>query len=476
MLYTVKLFAILAIVGGAIAWLGDVVGARLGKKRSSLFGLRPRQTARLVAVVIGAALPLGGLLVATVTSEYAHKAVFEMEQLVASVEDLKQQVTDYRDEVGQARQAAAKAKEEAARSDELLAEKKDEVANLTDVQTSLTAQVTSLEGEVAASEQAVTTAREGLEQARSKLADADTELADAADHLQVLTDRAQLSEGQLDRAEQRLASAREAQKQATLEVAAKISRLQTLQSDLDDMQRQVENLKERNRLITSRPAIFEPGDELMRVTMDADGTQDQMESKLFELLFFAGAVAERRGVPTGTNGRAVIVVAPTPSPVESGETVPEAAIVRYVASELRTRGPEQWVVMVRTFRRLFAEDKAQLEVQIKATPNERVFEKGEVLAAIGIRAEAGTPEIFTTIYGTITDREKSPVRIMAMARRMLPDPVTGNYGKVHLNEIFDAAAEVQKRQGIVPVRVVAQRDTYTVGPLLINLQVGEGSP
>ena len=56
MLYTVKLFVILAIVGGAIAWLGDVVGARLGKKRSSLFCLRPRQTARLVAVAIGAAL------------------------------------------------------------------------------------------------------------------------------------------------------------------------------------------------------------------------------------------------------------------------------------------------------------------------------------------------------------------------------------------------------------------------------------
>ncbi len=476
MLYTVKLFAILAVVGGAIAWLGDVVGARLGKKRSSLFGLRPRQTARLVAVVIGAALPLGGLLVATVASEYAHKAVFEMEQLLSSVENLKSEVEDFRQQAAQARQAATKAEDAAALSAESLDAAEKQVANLGDQQASLEGQVTGLKGEVAQSEGAVAQARDDLAQAQGELHTAEGELTQAQDDLDVLQQTTDLTQGQLGRAQQRLASAEEAKKNAQGEVDAKVLRLQTLQGDLDDMQRQVENLKERNRLITSRPAIFELGDELMRVTMDADGTQDQMESKLFELLFFAGAVAERRSVPTGPNGRAVIVVAPTPSPVEPGETVSESVIVRYVASELRTRGPEQWVVMVRTFRRLFAEDKAQLQVQIKATPNELVFEKGEVLAEIGIRAESGTPEIFTTIYGTITDREKSPVRIMAMARRMLPDPVTGNYGKVHLNEIFDAAAEVRKRQGIVPVRVVAQHDIYTVGPLDIDLQVGEGSP
>ncbi len=39
--YTTYLFAILAVVGGVIAWLGDVIGARLGKRRRTLFGLRP---------------------------------------------------------------------------------------------------------------------------------------------------------------------------------------------------------------------------------------------------------------------------------------------------------------------------------------------------------------------------------------------------------------------------------------------------
>lgn len=461
MLYTVKLFVILAIVGGAIAWLGDVVGARLGKKRSSLFGLRPRQTARLVAVAVGAALPLGGLLVATVTSEYAHKAVFEMEQLVADLEDLKQQVDDFREKAGVARDAATEAQEKAARSAELLIEKEVQVADLTEVQGSLTGQVTGLEGAVAAGEQAVATAQR-------EVSAADTKLAAAKDKLESLTDKVDVSVEEVRQAEERRDRAVEEQEEATLKGDQALARLLTLR-------RQVEDIIQRDRLITGQPAVFDPGDELMRVTMDADGTQDQMESSLFELLYFAGAVAERRGVPTGDNGRAVTAVAPLPRSLGPEEAATEAAIVRYAASELRTRGPQQWVVIVRTFRRLFAEENTQVQVQFKAAPNVKVFEAGEGLAEIRVPADAKPGDIFKAIYRSITDRD-GDLRAMAIARGMLPHPVTGNYGAADLDDIFDAAAEVRKQQGIVTVRAVAARDTFTAGPLLVEVQVGEGSP
>ena len=60
--YTILALVILRILGGIIAWVGDVLGYRLGKSRRSLFGLRPRSTARLVAVSVGVALPLLTLL------------------------------------------------------------------------------------------------------------------------------------------------------------------------------------------------------------------------------------------------------------------------------------------------------------------------------------------------------------------------------------------------------------------------------
>ena len=61
--YTIVALVVLPILGGVIAWMGDVIGYRLGKSRRSLFNLRPRSTARLVGVAVGVVLPLLTLLV-----------------------------------------------------------------------------------------------------------------------------------------------------------------------------------------------------------------------------------------------------------------------------------------------------------------------------------------------------------------------------------------------------------------------------
>jgi len=44
-MYGVTLILVLAVVGGVIAVIGDRLGTRIGKKKLTLFGLRPRHTA-----------------------------------------------------------------------------------------------------------------------------------------------------------------------------------------------------------------------------------------------------------------------------------------------------------------------------------------------------------------------------------------------------------------------------------------------
>ena len=43
-MYGVLLILVLVITGGAIAFIGDRLGSKVGKKKLSLFGLRPRHT------------------------------------------------------------------------------------------------------------------------------------------------------------------------------------------------------------------------------------------------------------------------------------------------------------------------------------------------------------------------------------------------------------------------------------------------
>ncbi|MBQ7317633.1 MAG: DUF3084 domain-containing protein, partial [Phascolarctobacterium sp.] len=43
----------MAIVGGLIAYMADNMGSKIGKKRMSVFGLRPKHTSILLTVLSG---------------------------------------------------------------------------------------------------------------------------------------------------------------------------------------------------------------------------------------------------------------------------------------------------------------------------------------------------------------------------------------------------------------------------------------
>ena len=52
-MYGVLLIAVLIITGGAIAFIGDRLGTKIGKKRLSIFGLRPRHTSIVITIFTG---------------------------------------------------------------------------------------------------------------------------------------------------------------------------------------------------------------------------------------------------------------------------------------------------------------------------------------------------------------------------------------------------------------------------------------
>ena len=42
---------VLMVMGGLIAFLGDKIGSKVGKKRLTLFGLRPKYTSIIVTII-----------------------------------------------------------------------------------------------------------------------------------------------------------------------------------------------------------------------------------------------------------------------------------------------------------------------------------------------------------------------------------------------------------------------------------------
>lgn len=74
------LVPVLLVASGVIAWVGNLVGRRVGKNRLSLFGLRPRATAQIVAVATGVLIHVVTMGTVLAVSRDARVALFELRQ------------------------------------------------------------------------------------------------------------------------------------------------------------------------------------------------------------------------------------------------------------------------------------------------------------------------------------------------------------------------------------------------------------
>ena len=93
-MYGLYLIAALAVTGGAIAFIGDILGTKIGKKRLSIFGLRPRHTSNVITVITGILITVSTIGVMSVTSENVRTALFGMEELNANLASKQYELDD----------------------------------------------------------------------------------------------------------------------------------------------------------------------------------------------------------------------------------------------------------------------------------------------------------------------------------------------------------------------------------------------
>lgn len=97
-MYGIILILVIAIIGGNLALLGDRVGMSVGKKRLSLFGLRPKYTSMIITAVTGIIISGLTLLILTIISSDVRTALFEMRaiktELYLKAESLKELSTE----------------------------------------------------------------------------------------------------------------------------------------------------------------------------------------------------------------------------------------------------------------------------------------------------------------------------------------------------------------------------------------------
>jgi len=519
----------LPVAGAAIAWLGDVIGYRLGKSRRTLFGLRPRTTARLIGVVVGAVLPLLGLGMAAVGSEQVRIALLhlqdlqtrnrelaaETQKLLADRQRLQEEVKRSSTEAAAARREAAEAHSRAedaqrrlgelrgqltkvrgrlAASRAALAQARQRLAAFQRQRDLLQRRVEALQAEAkeltaklaAADEQTKKLERERqataarLREATEKLADAEAKRDAALGEIQQLraeADGLKATVAELERQRRQLADETEAYKRRLSETTTE---LEAQQRKLADAERQVKTAGEylerlraefarrlaEERLVEESPVVMEPGEEIVRATVSARQTRDQLEAALAEILVLANQAAIRRGVVADASGKALVLVRPLPPRAVPGERLDEEDVIYGVAQRILESEEESFLVMVRSLERHFAAERRPLRVEMRITPDKVRFRANEVI--VTLRFEAGTSgaEVLRRLLAL-----RPRLREIAQERGLLPDPRTGEYGLLLADQMLAAVESISKAKGPTELRVVAARDVRTAEPLTVNLEV-----
>lgn len=178
----IRLIVIMAVVGGLIAYIADKMGSKIGKKKMTLFGLRPKYTSILLTVLSGTVIAVLTIAVMAIASESARTALFGMDKLqrelkllnqekqtaAAELDEAKNRVTAQNQQIelldGRIREAQTENDVMEAKLTEanaMYSQAQAEVALLTEARTQLTSEVSELEQTTETLRKGIVNMREG---------------------------------------------------------------------------------------------------------------------------------------------------------------------------------------------------------------------------------------------------------------------------------------------------------------------------
>jgi uncharacterized protein (DUF3084 family) len=157
----------LVVVSGLVAYAGDHLGRRIGKAKMMMFGLRPRYTSILVAIITGMIITAITISALAISSRNVRDMLFRIEQIRDDLETAQYNLKDASKQLADARQALDVAENDLdeMRSEleskdldvrlkqELIDEKETELELLTTQMADLNEQMTQLNADLESSEE-----------------------------------------------------------------------------------------------------------------------------------------------------------------------------------------------------------------------------------------------------------------------------------------------------------------------------------
>jgi len=501
------------LMGGLIAYLGDLIGRRFGRRRASLFGLRPRHTAALITSVTGVMISLLTTLVLFIAVKPVRQVILQGEAAIRSSARLRQENTALLESNRHERELVARSRQERQEAvrqrDIAVNEQRKAEQNLTVARRQLqqaTEAVQRAHRELQVAQRAARLAHAQVLQERraaQELARNNETLRTTNEELRRLSDELKQRNESLRTENASLAATNQTYSQENEAVSrqneALVRERDSLTSVVTDLRAQQVKLEDQVRslqtqynelaqsyttaygahrslwemfegLRTQRIAVH-GGEELARCVIPPDTPPEGVRQAIGSLLSDAHREALKKGAAPGEKARAVEIVdrrfaTPTPTGVTTLR-VTEQERVDAVVSRLARSSEPACLLAVAVANSIVGEPSA---IDLQPLANPLVYRKGQVVATRKLDAARAPGEVFEDLVLMLRGLGQS-----ALSRGMIPrmDPLTGEpeVGSLSAKELVDLTFRVRSVHKRVEVTALAADDMNASDTLALDFRV-----
>ncbi len=425
---TVFLILLLLALCGFIAYIGDLLGRRFGKKRLTLFGLRPKHTAIILTIATGVLIAALTFCTALLVVPGFREAVTQGERLVGQNDRLR----------------AANARERASN------------------------------GRLEMDNRRLSSSNSGLLTTNAELTRTNTSLQRTNETLGRQSSTLRARNGELSHANGKLQAHNGELRSANSTLAADNTRLRSeqsrLQTSMSGLRQQIKGLQAVANNYRQEQYIYrreQPIDQ--SVIPYGDVPPRLLRTTVVNLLYSAERTAANRGARAADGRKSIYLVPPKDYPRD--RPVEDAAIRDWLlqrAAAFRHR-PLFW--------RVVANENAisgrPVPARLEWYTNDTIFRAGQMVKARGIGCwwpVDGSKATEGAILGELIYFLKSQVTNAARAQQIVPNQ-EGFVGELNYDQLIDVAKKVKAINNNAVVVAYARQNTYRAGPLNVDLKV-----
>ena len=416
-MHGVALIVVMIITGGAIAFIGDKLGTKIGKKRLSIFGLRPRHTSMIITIITGFLITGFSIGAMAIVSKDVRTALFGMEELNAAMEST-------RNALDKATKNLLEMQDEYQRTDAELNTARNEISKLNDEQKELEEESERLRA-----------GNERLEIEKNELLYQNENLSSTNENLTNANKNLATTNSELEDNNKRLS---ESNSNLT-------SDNEKLTQDNADLEERTKNLRDGLIAIREGDIIFRAGEVLASAVIEGNRSTAKISEDMNKLADTASRnIAERFGDSTDSS-----IWIYQPEFQQAVDTIAESkssVVVRISAAGNLVLGEP-----IRTSLSLY--------------PNEKIYSENEYIFSHEY-------EVKSAEESELVLREfLSEVNSAAVNRGILPDPITGSVGVMEGSQLYEVLEKIESSGGTILLTARARENVHSNGPLRLKIKV-----